>query len=331
MLSSLQAGGFTMKNLIEARNIKKYFPLKKELFSRVQLHVRAVDDVSFDIRAGETLGVVGESGCGKSTLGRAVIRLHEPTAGSVLFEGVDIAKLNREELRTKRQDMQLIFQDPFSSLNPRQTVGSIIGEPLEIHLGLNKVERKERVEELLALVGLSPYHLRRYPHEFSGGQRQRISIARAIALNPKFVVCDESVSALDVSIQAQVINLFMELQQRLNLTYMFISHDLSVVKHISDRIMVMYLGKVMELTSSKELFANPLHPYAKALLSAVPIPDPHRALNRTLLMGDVPSPVNPPKGCVFHTRCPHKMDRCSQEIPVFKDQGNDHWVACHLF
>jgi len=320
-----------MSNLIEARNVKKYFPLKKEWFAKEQLFVRAVDDISFDIRTGETLGIVGESGCGKSTLGRAIIRLHEPTAGSVLFEGEDIAKLKREKMRLRRRDMQLIFQDPFSSLNPRQTVGSIIGEPLEIHLGLSKNERKVRVEELLSLVGLSPYHLRRYPHEFSGGQRQRISIARAIALNPKFVVCDESVSALDVSIQAQVINLFMELQQKLSLTYMFISHDLSVVKHISNRIMVMYLGKAMELASSKELFANTLHPYSKALLAAVPVPDPHRVINRPLLVGDVPSPVHPPKGCVFHTRCPVKTDRCSCDIPVFKDVGNDHWVACHLY
>ncbi len=320
-----------MATLIEARDLKKHFPLKKELFAKEQLFVKAVDGVSFDIQKGETLGVVGESGCGKSTLGRAVIRLHEPTAGSVRFDGEDISGLSKEEMRLKRRDMQLIFQDPFSSLNPRQTVGRIIGEPLEIHLGLGKDERKARVEELLALVGLSPYHLRRYPHEFSGGQRQRISIARAIALNPKFVVCDESVSALDVSIQAQVINLFMELQEKLDLTYMFISHDLSVVKHISDRIMVMYLGKAMELAASAALFEEPLHPYTKALLESVPLPDPHRVVSRQLLVGDVPSPINPPKGCVFHTRCPRKMDKCMSEVPEFKCVKENRFVACHLY
>ena len=319
-----------MSEFIQARNVQKFFKLKKKGIGAKPLYVRAVDDVSFDIRKGETLGVVGESGCGKSTLGRTLIRLHEPTGGSIFFEGEDIAKLDKESLRKKRQDMQLIFQDPYSSLNPRMTVGTIIGEPLEIHTKLSIAERKARVEELLSLVGLSPYHLRRYPHEFSGGQRQRISIARAIALNPRFVVCDEAVSALDVSIQAQVINLFAELQKKLSLTYLFISHDLSVIKHISDRILVMYLGKSMELASAKELFAEPRHPYTRALLSAVPVPDPHREVHHELLSGDVPSPINPPSGCVFHTRCPVAIARCAEEIPEFRDTGGGHFVACHL-
>ncbi len=319
-----------MSEFIQARNVRKYFRLKKKGIGAKPVYVRAVDDVSFDIRKGETLGVVGESGCGKSTLGRTLIRLYEPTGGSIFFDGEDIAALDKEALRKKRQDMQLIFQDPYSSLNPRMTVGTIIGEPLEIHTKLTALERKTRVEELLSLVGLSPYHLRRYPHEFSGGQRQRISIARAIALNPRFVVCDEAVSALDVSIQAQVINLFAELQKKLSLTYLFISHDLSVVKHISDRILVMYLGKSMELADSKELFSEPRHPYTRALLSAVPVPDPHREVRHELLTGDVPSPINPPSGCVFHTRCPVAMARCADEVPEFRDTGGGHFVACHL-
>lgn len=319
-----------MSEFVEVRNVKKYFKLKKKGLGAAPVYVRAVDDVSFNIRAGETLGVVGESGCGKSTLGRTVIRLHEPTGGSILYDGVDIAALDKETLRKKRQDMQLIFQDPYSSLNPRMTVGTILGEPLVIHTKLSVEERRTRVEELLSLVGLSPYHIRRYPHEFSGGQRQRISIARALALNPRFVVCDEAVSALDVSIQAQVINLFMELQKKLSLTYMFISHDLSVVKHISDRILVMYLGKSMELALSADLFAETRHPYTRALLSAVPVPDPHRVVKHELLSGDVPSPINPPSGCVFHTRCPVAIERCKTEIPEFRDTGNGHFVACHL-
>ncbi len=319
-----------MSAFIEARNVKKFFRLKGKGIGAKPLWVRAVDDVSFDIRKGETLGVVGESGCGKSTLGRTLIRLHEPTGGSIMYDGENIATLDKESLRIKRQDMQLIFQDPYSSLNPRMTVGSIIGEPLEIHKKMEHGERKARVEELLGLVGLSPYHLRRYPHEFSGGQRQRISIARAIALNPRFVVCDEAVSALDVSIQAQVINLFAELQKKLDLTYLFISHDLSVVKHISDRILVMYLGKSMELSESGELFSDPRHPYTRALLSAVPVPDPHRSVHHELLTGDVPSPINPPSGCVFHTRCPVAVARCRDEVPEFRDTGGGHFVACHL-
>ena len=320
-----------MQHLIEVKGLKKYFPIKGGFFNKTVAQLKAVDGVDFFIKKGETLGIVGESGCGKSTTGKAIIRLHEATAGSVLLDGTDIYKLENEALRLKRKDMQLIFQDPYSSLNPRMTVGDIIGEPIEIHEKVPNAQKLERVKDLLNLVGLSPYHVRRYPHEFSGGQRQRIGIARAMALNPKFVVCDEAVSALDVSIQAQVINLFQELQEKLKLTYMFISHDLSVVKHISDRIGVMYLGKMVELTTAEQLFANPAHPYTKALLSAVPIANPRNTKQRIILEGDVPSPVNPPKGCVFHTRCEYCMDICKQEIPTFKDNGGEHFVACHLY
>lgn len=320
-----------MENIIEVRGLKKYFPIKGGFFNKTVKHLKAVDDIDFFIKYGETLGVVGESGCGKSTTGRAVLRLHEPTAGAVVFEGQDLVKLNHEALRLKRRDMQLIFQDPYSSLNPRMTVGDIIGEPMEIHEKLPSKEKLERVKELLEVVGLSPYHVRRYPHEFSGGQRQRIGIARAIALKPKFVVADEAVSALDVSIQAQVINLFQELQQKLNLTYLFISHDLSVVKHISDRIAVMYLGHIVEMTDSEELFNNPMHPYTKALLSAVPIANPRNSKYRIVLEGDVPSPVNPPSGCVFHTRCQYCMPICKEEIPGFKEYEGRHYTACHLY
>lgn len=317
-------------HLIEVRNLKKYFPIKGGFFNRTVANLKAVDDISFYIREGETLGIVGESGCGKSTTGRAILRLHEATAGEVYFQGQDIYKLTAEELRMKRRDMQLIFQDPYSSLNPRMTVGDIIGEPIEIHNKISREEKLDRVKELLQLVGLSPYHVRRYPHEFSGGQRQRIGIARALALNPKFLVCDEAVSALDVSIQAQVVNLFQELQSKFKLTYMFISHDLSVVKHISDRIGVMYLGKMVEMCETEEMFKNPIHPYTQALLSAVPEADPRRSPDRIILEGDVPSPVNPPRGCVFHTRCQYCMPICREQMPEFKDAGNSHFVACHL-
>lgn len=317
-------------HLIEVRNLKKYFPIKGGFFNRTVANLKAVDDISFYIREGETLGIVGESGCGKSTTGRAILRLHEATAGEVYFQGQDIYKLSAEELRMKRRDMQLIFQDPYSSLNPRMTVGDIIGEPIEIHNKISREEKLDRVKELLQLVGLSPYHVRRYPHEFSGGQRQRIGIARALALNPKFLVCDEAVSALDVSIQAQVVNLFQELQSKFKLTYMFISHDLSVVKHISDRIGVMYLGKMVEMCETEEMFKNPIHPYTQALLSAVPEADPRRSPDRIILEGDVPSPVNPPRGCVFHTRCQYCMPICREQMPEFKDAGNSHFVACHL-
>lgn len=319
-----------MDNLLEVKGLKKYFPIKGGFFGKTVNHLKAVNDISFSIKRGETLGIAGESGCGKSTAGRAILRLHEPTDGKIYFEDQEITLLDKEDLRKKRIEMQLIYQDPYSSLNPRMTVGDIIGEPFEVYEKMSSKDKMDKVKELLNMVGLSPYHVRRYPHEFSGGQRQRIGIARAIALKPKFIVADEAVSALDVSIQAQVINLFEELQEKLNLTYMFISHDLSVVKHISDRIGVMYLGKIVELADSEELFSHALHPYTKALLSAVPIANPRRLMDRVILQGDVPSPVNPPSGCVFHTRCSFCMDICKDIVPEFKDAGNGHYLACHL-
>jgi oligopeptide transport system ATP-binding protein len=315
--------------ILEVRNLVKHFPITKGfIFQRQVGVVRAVDGVSFTIREGETLGLVGESGCGKTTLGRVILRLMEPTSGEVIFMGRNIFQLSREELRRLRRDMQIIFQDPYSSLNPRMTVGDIIGEPLEIHRLARGREKVRRVQELLEIVGLSPYHINRYPHEFSGGQRQRIGIARALAVNPKLIICDEPVSALDVSIQAQVINLLEELQREFKLTYLFIAHDLSVVKHISDRIAVMYLGKIVELAPADELFENPQHPYTEALLSAVPIPDPEIRRARIILPGDVPSPVNPPSGCRFHTRCMYAVERCSREEPPFEEVSPGHWVAC---
>ncbi|MCS7172900.1 MAG: ABC transporter ATP-binding protein [Armatimonadetes bacterium] len=315
--------------ILEVRNLVKHFPVTRGfLFQRQTGVVRAVDGVSFTVREGETLGLVGESGCGKTTLGRVILRLLEPTSGEAIFQGRNIFQLNREELRRLRRDMQIIFQDPYSSLNPRMTVGDIVGEPLEIHRLARGRERIRRVQELLEIVGLSPYHINRYPHEFSGGQRQRIGIARALAVNPKFIICDEPVSALDVSIQAQIINLLQELQREFRLTYLFIAHDLSVVKHISDRIAVMYLGKIVELAPADELFANPQHPYTEALLSAVPIPDPEIRRERILLPGDVPSPVNPPSGCRFHTRCMYAVDRCAVEEPRLEEVSPGHWVAC---
>jgi oligopeptide transport system ATP-binding protein len=315
--------------LLEVRNLVKHFPVTKGfLFQRQTGVVRAVDGVSFTVREGETLGLVGESGCGKTTLGRVILRLLEPTGGEVVFQGRNIFQLSREELRRLRRDMQIIFQDPYSSLNPRMTVGDIVGEPLEIHRLARGREKIRRVQELLEIVGLSPYHINRYPHEFSGGQRQRIGIARALAVNPKFIICDEPVSALDVSIQAQIINLLQELQREFRLTYLFIAHDLSVVKHISDRIAVMYLGKIVELAPADELFENPQHPYTEALLSAVPIPDPEIRRERILLPGDVPSPVNPPSGCRFHTRCMYAVERCSVEEPRLEEVAPGHWVAC---
>ncbi len=320
--------------LMEVKDLKKHFPISGGgIISRVVGHVKAVDGVSFDIRRGETLGLVGESGCGKTTIGKTILRLQEPTDGKVLFEGKNIYDLGREEMRKLRREMQIIFQDPYASLNPRMTVGEIIGEPLEIHGVARGADKQKRVSQLLDVVGLAPFHARRYPHEFSGGQRQRIGIARALALNPKLIICDEPVSALDVSIQSQVLNLLEDLQKEFNLTYLFIAHGLAVVKHVSDRVGVMYLGKMMEISPAKELYSNPLHPYTEALMSAIPIPDPTIRRERIVLEGDVPSPVNPPKGCRFHTRCRYAAqvgEICRTVEPQLIDMGNDHLVACHL-
>jgi len=316
--------------LLEVKNLKKYFPIKKGIFSKTVAHVKAVDGVDFYVKNGETLGLVGESGCGKSTTGRVILRLLEATEGAVIFQGKDIMTLGKEELQEMRRNMQIIFQDPYASLNPRMTVGDIIGEALDIHGVARGRKREEKILELLNEVGLRPQHIRRYPHEFSGGQRQRIGIARALALYPRFIVCDEPVSALDVSIQAQIINLMEELQEKFGLTYLFIAHDLSVVKHISDRVAVMYLGKIVELADKDELYESPLHPYTRALLSAIPIPDPELKRQRILLEGDVPSPVDPPRGCRFHTRCREAQDICREQDPEFKDVGDGHFVACHL-
>lgn len=317
--------------LVQVKNLKKYFPISGGVFSRVIGHVKAIDDISFDIMKGETLGLVGESGCGKTTTGRAILRLMNATAGHVYFQGQDVFSLNKHDLRKMRREMQLVFQDPYASLNPRMNVGNIIGEPLEIH-GIAKGAKKDKiVQELLETVGLSKWHMRRYPHEFSGGQRQRIGVARALALKPKLIVLDEPVSALDVSIQSQVINLLEDLQTEFDLTYLFIAHDLSVIKHISDRVGVMYLGKLVELTDSESLYREPKHPYTEALLSAIPIPDPRiqSKRERIVLEGDVPSPANPPSGCRFHTRCKYAQDICKREIPELVDVGNNHFVACH--
>ncbi|MEZ4658641.1 MAG: dipeptide ABC transporter ATP-binding protein [Caldilineaceae bacterium] len=320
--------------LLEVSDLKMHFPITKGIvFQRQVGAIKAVDGISFDLYSGETLGLVGESGCGKSTTGRAILQLHRPTDGHVVFEGKDLVQTKGEELRRMRRRMQMIFQDPYASLNPRMTVGSIVGEPLDVHgIGSTRKERQERVQELLKIVGLNPYFVNRYPHEFSGGQRQRIGVARALAVNPSFIVADEPISALDVSIQAQVINLMEDLQEELGLTYLFIAHDLSVVRHISDRIAVMYLGKIVELADRDELYRNPMHPYTQALLSAVPIPDPkiESQRKRIILEGDVPSPANPPKGCNFCTRCPRVMDICKEQEPPFKDYGDGHYTACFL-
>ena len=317
--------------LLRITNLKKYFPIRGGLFSREVARVHAVDDVSFTLMRGETLGLVGESGCGKSTTGRCILRLIEPTEGEVWFEDKNVTTLDKRSLRHLRRDMQIIFQDPYASLNPRMTVGSIIGEALVIHkLAKSKRERDDRVVHLLETVGLNADHLRRYPHEFSGGQRQRIGIARALAVSPKLIVADEPVSALDVSIQAQVINLLEDLQKQFNLTYLFIAHDLSVVEHISTRVAVMYLGKIVEIAPAKELYTNPKHPYTEALLSAVPIPDPAVKRKRILLEGDVPSPIKPPSGCRFHTRCPIRVPSCSENEQVLNEVSPNHWVACQV-
>jgi len=319
--------------LVRVENLKKHFPITRGIiFQRQVGAIKAVDGISFDVYKGETLGLVGESGCGKSTTGRTVLQLYRPTEGNVYFDGEDLVEMKGEALRRQRRKMQMIFQDPYASLNPRMTVGNIIGEPLEVHHVASGKERQERVQELLKLVGLNPYFVNRYPHEFSGGQRQRIGVARALALNPTFIVCDEPISALDVSIQAQVVNLLEDLQKDLGLTYLFIAHDLSMVRHISDRVAVMYLGKIVELTDRDELYSDPQHPYTQALLSAVPIPDPvvEEKRQRIILQGDVPSPANPPKGCNFNTRCPKAMQICKEQEPEFKEITPGHWCACHL-
>jgi oligopeptide transport system ATP-binding protein len=319
--------------LMQVRNLKKHFPITRGIVIQREVGaIKAVDGISFDVYQGETLGLVGESGCGKSTTGRTILQLYRPTAGDVHFEGTDLVNIKGEELRRMRRRMQMIFQDPYASLNPRMTVGNIIGEPLEVHGIAKGKERRERVQELLRVVGLNPYFVNRYPHEFSGGQRQRIGVARALALNPAFIVCDEPISALDVSIQAQVVNLLEALQAEFGLTYLFIAHDLSMVRHISTRVAVMYLGKIVELTDRESLYNNPQHPYTKALLSAVPIPDPvvEEKRQRIILEGDVPSPAHPPKGCNFNTRCPVAIDRCFEEDPEFREVASEHWCACHL-
>lgn len=327
--------------LLDVKGLTKFFPVRKGVFQRTVAHVKAVDEIDLFIREGETLGLVGESGCGKTTAGRSILRLIEPTRGQIVFRSrcvrptendcvdVDVVRARRSTMKILRREMQIIFQDPYSSLNPRMTVGAIVGEPLQIHGLARGVERRNRVKEVLAAVGLKPDHMRRYPHEFSGGQRQRIGIARALVLDPQLVICDEPVSALDVSIQAQVLNLLEDLQGQFGLTYLFIAHDLSVVKHISDRVAVMYLGKIAELATTDALFATPKHPYTEALMSAVPVPDPDWSVERILLEGDVPSPVSPPSGCYFHPRCRYVEEICKTEAPLYRDLGDLHFVSCH--
>jgi len=319
------------ENILEVINLKKYFSIASSGLFDKSSALKAVDDVSFSIRRGETLGLVGESGCGKSPVGRTILRLYEPTSGRIIFDGQEITRASGSELRNIRRKMQMIFQDPYASLNPRMTVSDIIGEPLDIHGLARGEERKDRIHELLRLVGLNTEHATRYSHEFSGGQRQRIGVARALAVEPEFIICDEPISALDVSIQAQVINMLEELQENLGLTYLFIAHDLAMVKHISDRVAVMYLGKIVEIADSKELFVNPLHPYTRALLSAIPVPDPEvsRTRKRIILDGDVPSPIDPPSGCRFRTRCPEAKEICAEQEPEMKGDSR-HQVACHL-
>ncbi|MEK4427051.1 ABC transporter ATP-binding protein [Solibacillus sp. FSL K6-1523] len=319
------------KVLLKVDNLKKYFPIRSGMFARVTGHVKAVDDVSFEVFEGETLGIVGESGCGKSTTGRTLMRLTEPTEGKIEFDGTDLTSLSNEDMRKIRREIQMVFQDPYASLNPRHTIAKILEEPLIVHGMGDATERKKKVMEYLKIVGLSEYHAQRYPHQFSGGQRQRIGIARALMTNPKLIIADEPVSALDVSIQAQVLNLMKQLQEDLKLTYIFIAHDLGVVRHISDRVGVMYLGRMVELATSESLYDKPLHPYTQALLSAVPIPDPEFQGEQMLLTGDIPSPSNPPTGCTFHTRCPFATEECKQKAPVLREIKRGHSVACHLY
>jgi peptide/nickel transport system ATP-binding protein/oligopeptide transport system ATP-binding protein len=319
------------QHLLEVKNLSKHFPIKGGILRRTVGHVKAVDNVSFVVKKGETFGLVGESGCGKSTTGRTILRLMDPTAGSVIFDGVDIAKLSRGQMRKARRDMQMVFQDPYASLNPQMTVGELIEEPMKVHGLYTFAERKEKVQELMETVGLNKVYKERYPHEFSGGQRQRIGIARVLSLQPKLIIADEPVSALDVSIQSQVINLMEDLQNEFGLTYIFIAHDLSVVKHISDRVGVMYLGRMVEVAQKNKLYTEPAHPYTQALLSAVPIPKPTSKRERIVLQGDVPSPTNPPKGCAFHPRCPKAFDRCQVDRPELIHLGGEHFVACHLY
>ena len=316
--------------LLSVRNLKKYFPIRQGVLSRAAAHVKAVDDISFDINKGETFGLVGESGCGKTTAGRAVLRLIEPDAGTIRFDGMDLLQLGKQELRRKRRDMQIIFQDPYASLNPRMTIRTIVGEPFAIHGLASGLDREHRVADLLQTVGLDPAVMSRYPHEFSGGQRQRIGIARALALKPKLIIADEPVSALDVSIQAQIINLLADLQHQFGLTYLFISHAIPVIEHISTRIGVMYLGKLVEVGASAQICLAPKHPYTQALLSAVPVPDPGAKKQRIVLRGEVPTPINPPSGCRFHTRCPIAVDRCKVEEPFLREVEKGRHVACHL-
>ncbi|MCF8565386.1 dipeptide ABC transporter ATP-binding protein [Alicyclobacillus tolerans] len=317
--------------LLEVKDLRKYFPIKRGLVSRTVGHVKAVDGVSLTIHKGETLGVVGESGCGKSTMARSILRLIEPTSGSVEFEGKNILKMSRGQMQQMRREMQIVFQDPYASLNPRFSIAQTLMEPMVVHKLYTPEERSEKVRSLLERVGLDPDYAKRYPHEFSGGQRQRIGIARALALNPKLIILDEPVAALDVSVQSQVLNLLEDLQEEFGFSYVFVAHDLSVVRHISDRVLVLYLGKMAELADSETLFAEPLHPYTKALLSAVPVPDPEFKRERIILQGDLPSPANPPKGCVFHTRCPVAMPVCSEKTPEWKEVKPNHHLACHLY
>lgn len=316
--------------ILDVKNLKKYFPIKSGIFSRVKAYVYAVDDISFYLRKGETLAIVGESGCGKTTAARSILRLIEPTAGEIIFQGISITTLKKKELRLLRREMQIIFQDPYASLNPRMKIEDIVGEPFDIHKICKGEEKRERVAGILSKVGLGSEYMKRYPREFSGGQRQRIGIARALALNPKLIIADEPVSALDVSIQAQVINLLKELQEEMGLSYLLIAHDLRLVEYVADRVAVMYLGKIVEFGLKKDIFNNPLHPYTEALLSAVPIPDPKVKKKRIILQGDVPSPINPPAGCHFYSRCPYRPAIAEYDYPALKNVGHDHWVACHI-